>query len=170
MMILALLLQTAAPAPAVAAGDGGRFSILVPVADQPCARRAEDEILVCADALPSQALPLPMAAVSPRAGPVNRDLTGTGALAASATPCAARVGGCQVGVDTFGMGTAAVRLVQKLVAPGSCCEAPGEATSAGMLVRDMAHGVGGLFRGKPDKSGRVAIPLGAIDTTGRVLP
>ncbi|KQT32198.1 hypothetical protein ASG29_10210 [Sphingomonas sp. Leaf412] len=167
MLILALTLQVAAaatPAPQ-------RFSILVPVADQQCTRtRAPDEIVVCADALPSQELPLPAEAVSSRPVPVNRDMTGTGALNAARTPCAARVGGCQVGLDMFGMGTALIRGVQKLVAPNSCCEEPGEATSAGKLVVDALSGAGRLGKGKPDRTGRVPIDLDEPVMTGRVAP
>ena len=163
MLILALALQ-AAPAPE-------RFSILVPVADQPCARRSvHDDIVVCADALPEQALPLPAEAVSTRPVPVNRDMTGVGALRAEGTPCAARVGGCQVGVDMLGMGTALIRGVQKLVAPNSCCEEPGEATSTGRLLADVVGGASRLGKRKPDKAGRVAIDLADPVTTGRVAP
>ena len=167
MLILALAIQaTAAPAPAPQ-----RFSILVPVADQRCTRtRAPDEIVVCADALPSQELPLPAEAVSTRPVPVNRDMTGVGALNAAATPCAARVGGCQVGMDLFGMGTALIRGVQKLVAPNSCCEEPGEGTSAGRLMLDTVAGVGKLTKGKPDRTGRVPIDLNEPVMTGRVAP
>jgi hypothetical protein len=165
MLILALALQAAAaPAPE-------RFSILVPVADQPCTRaKPDDDIVVCADALPAQTLPLPQEAVSPRPQPVNPYLTGTGALAAEGTPCAARVGGCQVGVDMLGMGTALIRGIQKLVAPNSCCEEPGEATSTGKLLGDVVSGVGKIGKHKPDKSGRVAIDLSDPVTAGRVAP
>ena len=160
----ALLLQAAAPAPE-------RFSILVPVADQPCTRRpAPDEIVVCADALPTQQLPLPGEAVSPRPVAVNRDLTGSGALAAEGTPCAARVGGCQVGVDMVGAGTAVIRGIQKLVAPNSCCEEPGEATNPLMLVRDLIGGAKKVAAGKPDKSRRIAIPLDDTPPARRILP
>lgn len=165
MLLLALALQAAAaPTPE-------RFSILVPVADQPCGRRKpDDDIVVCADALPEQTLPLPQEAVSTRPVPVNPHMTGTGALAAEGTPCAGRVGGCQVGVDMLGMGTALVRGIQKLVAPNSCCEEPGEATSAGKLIGDVVGGVGRIGKRKPDKSGRVAIDLSEPVMTGRVAP
>lgn len=168
MMIAAILLQAAATdLPAVPQ----RFSILAPVPTQPCTRRtAEDEIVVCADPLPAQSLPLPGEAVSPRAVPVNRSVTGTGALAAEASPCAAVARGCQVGVDVLGMGTALVRSVQKLIAPGSCCEDPGEGTSTGQLVIDAGKGAAKLFGRRPDKRNRVAIPIDDPVTTGRVLP
>lgn len=164
MILLALLLQAAAPGPE-------RFSILVPVADQPCKRRpAPDEIVVCADALPAQALPLPDEAASSRPVPVNRNLSGTGALAAQATPCAALTGGCQVGVDIVGAGTAVIRGIQKLVAPDSCCEEAGEATNPLLLIRDMVGGARKLGGAKADKSRRVAIPLDDPAPGGRVRP
>jgi hypothetical protein len=165
MLILALALQAAAaPAPE-------RFSILVPVADQPCGRRRPGEdIVVCADALPEQTLPLPQEAVSTRPVPVNPHMTGTGALNAEGTPCAARVGGCPTAVDMLGMGTALIRGVQKLVAPNSCCEEPGEATSVGKLIGDVVGGVGKIGKHKPDKSARVAIDLSEPVMTGRVAP
>ena len=168
MIALALALQAVATAPAPAPE---RFSILVPVTNQPCTRsQAPDEIVVCADPLPSQTLPLPAEAVSTGPVPVNRDVTGMGALRAEATPCAGRVGGCQTGVDIFGMGTALIRGVQKLVAPNSCCEEPGEGTSAGKLVVDAVSGIGKLGKRKPDTAARVPIDLGEPVTTGRVSP
>lgn len=167
-MIWALILLQAA-VPSAASQD--RFSILVPVESEPCTRRrAADEIVVCADPLPDQALPLPAEAVSPRPMPVNRAMTGAGALAAQSSPCASLTGGCQVGVDLMGMGTALIRGVQKLVAPGSCCEDPGEGTSAGRLIADVGKGAGKLFRRKADKGKRIAIPLDDPVPTGRVLP
>ena len=163
-MLLLLLALQAQPAP-------DRFSILVPVANQPCTRsRAADEIVVCADPLPEQALPLPAEATSTRPVPVNPYITGVGALRAEATPCAGRVGGCQTGIDMLGMGAALVRGVQKLVAPNGCCEEPGEGTSAGKLVADAVSGIGKLGRRAPDKSARVAIDLSDPVTTGRVAP
>ena len=164
MLLIALALQ-AASAPAE------RFSILVPVGTQPCTRtKAVDEIVVCADPLPEQALPLPAEAVSPGPVAINPNVDGIGALRAQATPCAARVGGCQTGIDVFGMGTALIRGVQKLVAPGSCCEEPGEATNPVGLVADAVTGIGKVGRKKPDRSARVAIDLSEPVTTGRVSP
>lgn len=101
----------------------------------------------------------------------NPDTNGVGAMNAEATPCSARQGGCQIGVDLFGGGTAAVRLIQKIVAPSSCCEAPGEATDIGLLAKDVAgavrKGVGKAFRKKPDTSNRVAIDLAAPSPRAR---
>jgi hypothetical protein len=174
MLMFAIALQSATlavPPPTVSLEQPARISILVPVADERCVRPQGDDIIVCADALPSQALPLPDEAVSPKPVPVNRYLTGRGALNAEATPCAARTGGCQTGVNMLAGGTALIRGVQKLLAPGSCCENPGEGTDALQLARDAVGGVGRLFRGKPDKSGRVAIRLdNTPPATSRVLP
>lgn len=91
---------------------------------------------------------------------------GEAALDNGAGACALR--GCQVGVDLFGMATAAVRVVGKAIDPNSCCDEPGQSTSPGMLLRDVA----GAFRKKPDKSHRVAIDLDAPPPSlkGRVLP
>ncbi len=170
MLILALALQASLP-DVPRAAPPATTSILLPVAVQPCARPQGDDIIVCADPLPSQRLPLPGEATASGAVPVNRYLTGRGALDAAATPCAVRMGGCQSGVDMLAGGTALIRGVQKLLAPGSCCENPGEGTDAMQLARDVAGGVGRLFRGKPDRSGRVTIPLDDTPpATSRVLP
>ncbi|WP_019517747.1 hypothetical protein [Sphingomonas sp. Mn802worker] len=170
MLLIAFAVQAAAavtPLPAVPE----RISILAPVPDERCTRKQGDEIVVCANALPSQTLPLPNEAVSDRPVPINGYLTGRGALNAQGTPCAARMGGCQTGVDVVGPGVALVRGIQKLIAPDSCCENPGESTSAGQLASDMVDGVKKLFRGKPDKSNRVAILLDDTPlATSRVLP
>ena len=166
MLIVLLALQVAAPATVPR-----QHSILAPVATQPCTRRGPaDEVVVCADPLPDQTLPLPSEATATGAVPVNRDMTGAGALAAQSSPCATRVGGCQTGIDILGMGTALVRGAQKLVAPGSCCERPGEATGTGMLVQDLVGGIAKGTRGKPDRSRRVAIDLEEPVLTGRVRP
>lgn len=174
MLMIAIALQAATPAaplPAPSPALPARISILVPVPDQRCGRPQGDDIIVCADALPSQTLPLPNEATSSEPVPINRDLTGLGALNAEATPCAALTGGCQTGVNMLAGGTALIRGVQKLIAPGSCCENPGEGTDALQLARDAVGGVGRLFRGKPDKSGRVPIRLDDTPpATSRVLP
>jgi len=162
-ILLALQAAAAAAAPAAAPTVPQRFSILAPAATGPCRPRGpggpDDDILVCAAADPLR-LPLP-AERGPPGRPVasNPNLDGLGAMAAGADPCAARQGGCQVGVDILGMGTAAVRLVQKLVAPESCCEDSGEATNPFRLVADAVNGTRKAARGKPDKSNRVAIDL-----------
>ncbi|MBW6527130.1 hypothetical protein KZ813_09795 [Sphingomonas sp. RHCKR7] len=169
MLSLLLALQAVPGAAPPATAPPERISILVPVADQRCARGHDDaEVTVCAGALPDQSLPLPAEATPPGPTPINRDLTGLGALHAEASPCATMQGGCTTGVNLLGIGTALVRGVQKLVAPGSCCEEPGEATDPGRLVRDVA----GAFRGgggSPRRE-RVAIDLDEPDLTGRVRP
>lgn len=169
MLLIALAVQAATATPLPAAPE--RISILVPVPDERCVRHAGDDVVVCANALPAQALPLPAEAVSDKPVPVNGYLTGRGALNAEGAPCAAVQRGCTTGVDMIGGGVALIRGIQKLVAPGSCCEDPGEATSGGQLARDVVGSVGRLFRGKPGKSGRVAIPLDDVPPAGsRVSP
>ncbi len=93
-----------------------------------------------------------------------------GALNAEDSPCATLVGGCQAGLDVFGMGTALVRGVQKLIAPGSCCEREGEATNPIMLVGDMVNGLGRSAGRKADRTRRVAIDLDEPVLAGRVRP
>lgn len=167
MLLPVVALQTAVPPP-------DRISILIPVVNQRCPRatraRTDGDIIVCAERFPAQKLPLPSEAISPLPQPVNRDMNGVGALAAESAPCAARIGGCTVGVNVFGAATALVRGVQKLVAPNSCCEEPGEATNAGELVRAVGRGMTHAFRHKPDTSKRVPIALDEPDMQGRVLP
>ena len=162
MLLLLAALQAATPAPAPAAAAGERFSILLPTPAAPCRQRLpdDDDIVVCSTTEASQRLPLPQER-SPPNGPVesNPNLDGRGALAAMQTPCASVQSGCQVGVDVFGMGTAVVRTIQKVVAPGSCCEAPGEGTSFVGLLGDVIGGVKGAAKKKPDKAGRIPIPL-----------
>lgn len=100
----------------------------------------------------------------------NREMSGATALALQSTPCAARVGGCQVGFNVLGPPTMLVRAVQKLVNPNAdCCEA-GEATNPLALVRDAARGVKGAFAGKVDKSNRIPIPLDDPAPTGSIVP
>ena len=178
MILLFLAAQAATTPVAAPAAAPTRFSILEPIGTEPCVKRGKDgkalngpdDIVVCGKALPSQALPYPNEAVSKGPVPSNPYLTGTGALAAEATPCASVSGGCQTGIDFFGGGTQVVRLIQKVVAPDSCCERPGEASDLGMLITDAAKGVGKAFRKKPDKSKRVAIALDAPPPTGTILP
>ena len=91
--MIALLLMAVQAAPSVPQ----RFSILV----DPCASSASDgkEVVVCGhpDAI-SPRLPLRDDRGPPdHPVPVNPEMTGVGALAAMATPCAAHIGGCQVG-------------------------------------------------------------------------
>ncbi|MGJ3628025.1 hypothetical protein AB5I41_15420 [Sphingomonas sp. MMS24-JH45] len=102
--------------------------------------------------------------------PVNRDVTGIGALRAEATPCAATSRGCQVGVDMLGMGTALIRGVQKLVARTAAARNRARAPGTGKLLADAIGGVAKAGKRKPDKGGRVAIDLADPVTSGRVMP
>lgn len=165
MLILAILLQAAAPvAPE-------RHSILAPVGDQPCVRNAEQgEVVVCADPLPAQALPFPNEAVSPRPRPVNHDMRGIGALASESDPCASRLGGCPVGFNILGPVVALVRGVQTAIAPGSCCERPGEGTDPFMLIGDAVKGVAGAGKHKRHQLRREPIDLDDPVLAGRVHP
>jgi hypothetical protein len=145
LALLTILALQAAPA---AKAEPERWSILVPVPEEPCRpspkgdrsaangaaqndAAANGDVVVCGDALPSQRLPLPDEAVSTGPVPVNRELTGRGALAAAGTPCAVRQGGCQ--------------------------------TSFGPPIVPMIVGAVGLvkdaLRKHPDKSNRIPIPL-----------
>ena len=174
MMLLLLAAQAATPAvPAPAAPTA--FSILQPVASEPCTRRGKavdpNDIVVCGKPLPSQTLPYPKEVVLNRPKPSNPDMTGIGAMAVEdSSPCATMQRGCAGGVQFFQGGTQIVRLIQKVVAPDSCCERPGEAKDFLMLAGDVAHGVGRVFKKKPDKSGRVAIALDDTPHKSVILP
>lgn len=150
LALLTILALQAAPA---AKAEPERWSILEPVPDEPCrpppkiassagdgaaqngaaqnGAAANGDVVVCGDALPSQRLPLPGEAVSEGPVPVNRELTGRGALAAAGTPCAVRQGGCQT---SFGP-----PIIPMIV-------------GAAGLIKDA-------FRKHPDKSNRIPIPL-----------
>ncbi|WHU01158.1 hypothetical protein [Sphingomonas sp. NIBR02145] len=164
LVVLALIAAQDAPGtvnqPRQAADGKQSWSIL----NDPCTSgppRKQNEILVCgqgADSVPR--LPLPDERGPPdRPMPSNPDVTGIGALNASIAPCATRSEGCTTGINIFGMGTALIRGIGKIVDPNSCCEEPGESTNPVKLVGDAIGGVGRVFRKKPDKSGRVAIDL-----------
>lgn len=134
-----------------------RFSVLA----DPCASMAtgDDEIVVCAPVAAAPRLPLPDERAPPdRPMASNPELTGRGAMAAAASPCATLSQGCGSSIDVIGGGVFLVRAVGKLIDPDSCCEDAGEYKDAGRLLRD----VGGLFKrraGKVEKARRVAIPL-----------
>jgi hypothetical protein len=157
-MLLATLLALAAQDASVArpetAADGTkRWSILI----QDCPPPPEGQIVVCGS---NAAPPLPFPDTPPdRPVPSNPNLSGSGALAATVSPCATRSEGCTTGVDLFGMATFAVRAVGKLIDPGSCCEEPGEATNPALLVKDAVRAAKRVGRKKPDKSMRVPIPM-----------
>lgn len=140
-MLLIALLQAASPASAAADAapppdTPTRFSILVPVASEPCRPREKPDadVVVCGNPLPSQRLPFPNEPDPSRGRPSNPDLTGARALQLQNTPCAAQAGGCGgAGIPILGM---ALWAGKKIV------DAVGDATKA-----------------KPDKSKRVPIPL-----------
>ena len=148
-----MLLLILAQAATVVAPPPQRIDILAPR----CAQPTGDDVVVCGQRETAR-LPLPGERGPPdHPVPGNPDVSGTGALAMSVNPCATLQGGCQAGVNIFGLATAAARLVGKIVDPNSCCDEPGQATNHGALIRDAA----GALRKKPDKSNRVAIDLNA---------
>lgn len=169
MIWLALALQTVpvpraavpdAPVPVETRTDGSQsWSILS------CPSRAQaGEIVVCGkkDQNTFEGPPAGRGA--------NRDMSGAQALALQNTPCAARVGGCQVGVNILGPPTMLIRAVQKLVNPNSdCCEGS-DATNPLSLVRDAAQGAKKALAGKVDKSNRVPILLDDPAPSGVVVP
>jgi hypothetical protein len=138
MILLLLLAQVASPAPATPPDPGhgtppARISILVdPTPACPPPVQGSKDVVVCARPNQEQRLPLP-GERGPPDGPVasNPELTGSGALAAEGTPCAAHQGGC-----TVGFGPPIVPIVAALV---------------GAVKSGLAR--------HPDKSHRVAIPL-----------
>ncbi len=135
-----------------------------------CPEGVDGEIVVCG-APDKPRLPLPDER-GPPDGP--RRPTGDPRAALDAgDPGACALRGCQVGVDVFGAGTAAIRLVGKLIDPDSCCERDGESTNPAMLIGDAIGGLKRAFGKKPDRSGRVAISLDdppRVSTAGRLLP
>lgn len=143
MIGLAILLQAAATPASGPQPD--RWSILAPTPTEPCVPERKpgdkDDIIICADAQPSPRLPDPDSVPSSGPTPSNPYLTGSGALAATATPCAISRN-CIVG-----FGPPIVPLVKGAV---------------GLAKRAFAK--------KPDKTGRVAIPLDDPPPTGKLLP
>jgi hypothetical protein len=146
-MILLLLLAQAAPA---APAKPQSWSILQPVASEPCVparteaekdKAEQGDVVVCARPLPSQKLPYPDEVVPKGPKPSNPEMIARGALDAEAAPCATRMGGCQVG-----FGPPIVPMIKGAV--------------------DVAKRA---FAKKPDKTGRVAIELDR-EPTGRLLP
>ena len=140
-ILLSALLQAAVPAPPVGdpakpADTPTRFSILVPVPDEPCQPRQKPDadVTVCGNPLPSQRLPFPNEPDPSRGRPSNPDLTGARALELQNTPCAARADGC---------GGAGIPIL-------------GAALWAGKKIVDA---IGDAAKSRPDKSKRVPIPL-----------
>lgn len=141
--------QAAGQSPQAAAPVPEKFSVLVNAAP-PCQRApgsltTEGDIVVCAPSDQQQRLPLrDDRGVPDGPTPSNRDLSGAGALAAGAEPCA--IHGCTVG---FGGPIVAAALKGAV---------------------DLGKKA---FAKKVDKTGRVPIDLGdptPPDLTGRVLP
>ena len=138
-MILLLLLAQAATVSS--APEVTSWSILEPIGNEPCRRAASmgteendggaGDVVVCAKPLPSQKLPYPDEVILNRPRPSNPELRATGALAAESSPCATESRGCAVG---FG----------PPIMP---------------LVVGAIDAAKSLFATKPDKTGRVAIPL-----------
>jgi hypothetical protein len=174
-MPLALLIAAQAIAVPAVPLPAARFSHAPPqrIILTNCPEGTDGEIVVCA-APDKPRLPLPDERGPPdRPIPSNPDLSTTIAQTGGGPDCASLQGGCQVGVDVFGAGTAAIRLIGKLFDPGSCCERPGESTDPGMLIGDAIGGLKRAFGKKPDKSGRVAISLDdppPVSAKGRLLP
>ncbi len=167
MIWLALALQAAAPpaapapeAPVETRSDGSqRWSIMS------CDTRTKaGEIVVCGQRDQN-------AFEGPPAGRgANREMSGATALALADTPCAARVGGCQVGVNVFGPPTMLVRVIQKLVNPNSdCCEGS-DATNPLSLVRDVVTSAKRARAPKPDKANRIPIVLDDPARKGLATP
>jgi hypothetical protein len=148
-LLLFLALQAAAapaatPPQTPAADTPERFSILVPVANEPCVRHVDGkEIVVCGNPLPSQTLPYPEEIPPDGPVPSNPYMSGSGALAAQSTPCPISRS-CVVG---FG---------PPLVP----------------MIKGAADLAKKAFAKKPDKTGRVAIPLDDTppSTEGKLLP
>lgn len=116
------------------------FSILAP---SPCGTRDDKgDIVVCANGASSQALPLPGEREPPKGRGANHDLSAARALDLEGTPCAASQWGC-----TVGFGPPIVPL----------------AVAAAKAVKSA-------FARKPDKRGRVAIPLDDPPPAGTLLP
>lgn len=151
LLLLALQASTAPapPPPDTAANTPERFSILVPVANEPCVHRRPDksadgkDIVVCGDPLPSQTLPYPDEIAPDGPVPSNPYRSGAGALAAQGTPCPISRS-CVVG---FGPPLAPV-------------------------IKGAVDLAKKAFAKKPDKTGRVPIDLSdaAPSTEGKILP
>ena len=149
MIALLLILQSAAST--AVSPQPERWSILVPAPGQKCVSERRpgdgDDIVICGTSDPQASLRLADPDSVPSSGPVksNPYLTGSGALANMATPCPISRS-CVVG-----FGPPIVPMIKGAV--------------------DVAKRA---FRKRPDKAGRVAIPLddsGApMDTTGKILP
>lgn len=130
-MLAPLLLVLLQAAPATSAPKTESWSILAPT-DEVCEKRTAEngDIVVCDRPSAGQR---PHFEEAPGATPrgVNPNLTGAGALAAEGTPCAASQRGCLVG---FG----------PPIVP---------------IIKGAVSALKSALATKPDKRGRVAIPL-----------
>jgi len=148
-LLFSLVLQAAVPSTVpppqtLSADTPERFSILVPVSNESCVRHVDGkDIVVCGNPLPSQTLPYPEDIPPDGPIPSNPYRSGTGALAAEGTPCPISRS-CVVG---FG---------PPLVP----------------MIKGAADLAKKAFAKKPDKTGRVAIPLDDTppSTEGKLLP
>jgi len=147
-LLLSLALQAAvapgAAPPRTPADTPERFSILVPVASEPCVRRVDGkDIVVCGNPLPSQTLPYPEEIPPDGPVPSNPYRNGAGALAAESTPCPISRS-CVVGFGPPLM----------------------------PMIKGAADLAKKAFAKKPDKTGRIAIPLDDTppSTEGKLLP
>lgn len=143
ILLIALQAATSAPLPAPAKAEPQRWSVLAPVKDEPCGAKVPDsDATVCGNPLPSQRLPYPDEIQPDGPIPSNPELSGSGALSAQATPCPISRK-CVVG-----FGPPIVPMVKGAI--------------------DLAKKA---FAKKPDKTGRVAIPLDDSDQPkGQLLP
>ncbi|WP_375420163.1 hypothetical protein [uncultured Sphingomonas sp.] len=131
-MIAPLLLLLLQAAPATSAPKTESWSILAP-RDEFCETRTtpDGDIVVCDRGSNGQRLPLFEKEPGATPNGVNPNKTGIGALAAEGTPCAAIQRGCTVG---FG----------PPIVP---------------IIKGAVSALKSALAAKPDKRGRVAIPL-----------
>ena len=153
MILLALVLQAAAAppataqpavhAPSAAAPTAGATPQRFSILARQCGQRDDrGDIVVCANDTGGNRLPLPDEREPAPGRGANPELSGARALALQSTPCAARLGVCVVG---FG-------------------------PPLGPMVVAAAKALKTAFAKKPDKRGRIAIPLDDAAPAGVVTP
>lgn len=141
--MLALLLIALQVAPVAAPPGTERFSILARDPCPPSAGTVED-VVVCGRRQADDRIPVVPGDIPAGPVPSNPELTGIGALRASATPCAARQGGCQTGFN--------------VLAP------------ALLLANEARIGISKLVDKSRDKSNRVPIALDGPGPSGHLEP